>query len=67
MPRRPMELADVGFSLPGLTSYLQDVLKEQQKIILHQGRLLQLCRGFSPCCSSLGVLHLSQGAVGNGL
>lgn len=37
MPRRPSEVADAGFSLPGLTSDLQDVMKQQQKIILDEG------------------------------
>lgn len=46
MPRRPSEVADVGFSLPGLTSDLQDVIKQQQKIILDEGPV---------CCSSAGV------------
>lgn len=47
MPRRPSEVADIGFSLPGLTSDLQDVTKQQQKTVLDKG----------PVCSSSAAVH----------
>ncbi|KAJ7421384.1 hypothetical protein BTVI_18562 [Pitangus sulphuratus] len=37
MPGRLSEVSDIGFSLSGLTSDLQDVTKQQQKIILDKG------------------------------
>lgn len=37
MPRRPREVADIGFSLPGLASDLQDATKQQQKTFLDEG------------------------------
>lgn len=49
MPRRPSEVADAGFSLPGLTSDLQDVIEQQQKIFVHKGRV---------CSSSAAVQGL---------
>jgi len=47
MPRRPSEVADIGFSLPGLTCDLQDVTKQQQKSVLAKG----------PVCSSSAAAH----------
>lgn len=47
MARRASEVAGVGFSLPGLTCDLQDVIKQQQKTVLDKG----------PVCSSSALMH----------
>lgn len=54
MPRRPREVADIGFSLPGLTSDLQDETKQQQKTVLDEGPV---------CCSSAAVCRVWFHAV----
>lgn len=61
MPRRPVEVADVGFSLPGLTSYLQGVIKQQQRSFCTRVVCSSSAGGLALCCSSLVELHLSHG------
>lgn len=63
MPRRHSEVADIGFSFPGLSSDLQDVTKQQQKAVWTRVQFAPALqqRSMVPRCSSPVVLRLSHG------
>lgn len=72
MPRRHSEVADIGFSLHGLSSDLQDVTKQQQKTVrtrVQFAAALQQCTAYGPMLFITGGASSLpwQSAGGNGL